>query len=499
MTDQNGPSLLGAMSRYRVMCALIVLAIAILSVVGALATAGGAAATATIGLRTPQVDNVLVPGLQGDASLGRYTAQRARFVTSDEVMTVVADTIGASSTSSVRSRLEVQPSGTANIITVTAEGTTKRRAIDLALAVVDAYGRQTEIQVADRTAAAVDALQAQIDALVASTDETLISSAESTVSDVQLEIADLQATQAVFGNGVEFVVEPTTRSASTPALPLRELLLGIVVGLGIAATAAWARADRNRRVTDVEQAAALIERPLLGELATAPASRSGVATIDPRALPGDEYRMLWAALEQTASSGVFVLQTIGRMHSRTVTAHLAAAAARDDLAVLIVDADLGTGGLSTMFGCGASYGGLADTLRSEVDWHVNTVDVDTLEEYELALLPSGPLGPVDVSAQRIASHVQEWRAAFDYVFVDAEPIGSAHVAVKVARAADGVVLVVCDGADEREVAEVRRQAAFHGVTILGFVFASIDTSVKHDQAPAARRTGTVAGSSRGQD
>ena len=95
MTDQNGPSLLGAMSRYRVMCALIVGAVAILSVVAALLTAGGATATATIGLRTPQVDNVLVPGLQGDASLGRYTAQRARFVTSDEVMTVVADTIGS--------------------------------------------------------------------------------------------------------------------------------------------------------------------------------------------------------------------------------------------------------------------------------------------------------------------------------------------------------------------------------------------------------------------
>ena len=151
-----------------------------------------------------------------------------------------------------------------------------------------------------------------------------------------------------------------------------------------------------------------------------------------------------------------------------------------------------------MFGCGASYGGLADTLRSEVDWHVNTVDVDTLDEYELALLPSGPLGPVDVSAQRIAAHVQEWRAAFDYVFIDAEPIGSAHVAVKVARAADGMVLVVCDGADERDVAEVRRQAAFHGVTILGFVFASIDGGAKHEQAPATRRTGSVAGSSRGQ-
>jgi hypothetical protein len=61
-----------------------------------------------------------------------------------------------------------------------------------------------------------------------------------------------------------------------------------------------------------------------------------------------------------------------------------------------------------------------------------------------------------------------------------------------------MVLVVCDGADERDVAEVRRQAAFHGVTILGFVFASIDGSAKHEQAPAAGRTGSVTGSSRGQ-
>ncbi len=497
MTEQNGPSLIGAMWRYRVMCVAIVVATTALSGLVAMVTGGDYEATATIGLSTPGDDNVLVPGQQGDASLARYTAQRARFIAGDEVLGIVAAQLGKSDAGAVRPRVTVSASGTANFLTVTASGDSSTEAIELALAVVDAYAAQTARQVDDLTRAAVESLQVQLDELAAAGDDP---SSEAAAADVKLEIAQRQATQAVFGDGVEFVVEPTTDTVAAPGLPVRELALGLVLGLALAATAAWARADRNRRVTDPDDAIAVLDRPLLAQVAGAPAIHGAIPQIDAGSLPADDHRMLWAALEQTASSGVIVLQSVGRVRSDLVAAQLAASAARDDLNVLLVDAALERGGLSTALGWSGSVGGLAETLRENTDWQVNVVDLDAGAEYELALLPAGRLGRVDVSAQRFADECARWREAFDYVFIDAEPMGDAHIAVKAARAADGVVLVVGKGANERDLAEFRRLAVFHGIQILGFVFATPEHGSRRSSAASAagRRQRVASGDGSGR-
>src|SRR4051794_8540295 len=90
MTDEH-PGVLAAMWDYRFMCAAIVVLVVAVSVSAGLLVQPRAQAKATILLSPPPQNSVLAPTIQGDASLARYTAQRAAFVTSDTTLSSVAD------------------------------------------------------------------------------------------------------------------------------------------------------------------------------------------------------------------------------------------------------------------------------------------------------------------------------------------------------------------------------------------------------------------------
>lgn len=250
MTEDNYHSLLGALWRYRWTSVVIVLAVTALSYGAALMTSSGPQATATIGLRTPRANNVLSPGVQGDASLARYTAQRARFIMSDEVMGAIGSAVGTTDLTAVRHHVRAIASPTSNIVTVVAEADTSAEAQELAHAAVDAYRRKTDSQVGEITSASIDALDDQIQQVVAPFDDSvraLPSSVSATVVELQLQIAELEANRAEFGDGVEFVTMPTDESVVVPGLPVRELALGVLVGLAVAAMVARIRVGRNGR------------------------------------------------------------------------------------------------------------------------------------------------------------------------------------------------------------------------------------------------------------
>ena len=64
----------------------------------------------------------------------------------------------------------------------------------------------------------------------------------------------------------------------------------------------------------------------------------------------------------------------------------------------------------------------------------------------------------------------DWRADFDLVVVDAQPITSVQVASVLSGAVDGTLVVVCDGDDERELEELRRWVGLQGTPIIGYLY-----------------------------
>jgi len=244
--DDGQPGLVEALWRYRWSSMAIVVVAVGISIGVALMVQPPAQARATIALASPPEDNVLAPGTQGDASLARYTAQRAAFVTSDVVLGAVAAVTGDDVTD-LRSKVTATPSGTSNTLSVTVSAESRRAAVELAEAVVEAYRSETEAQIERRTEAAIRAIEESAASASGSRGATTDAAARSaTLSQLALRASEIRVSSALLGDGVDFVNAPRRDAVMGRRLPVRDAALGFVVGLVVAATLAWIRADRSR-------------------------------------------------------------------------------------------------------------------------------------------------------------------------------------------------------------------------------------------------------------
>ena len=192
-------------------------------------------ASASIALVTPPQGSVVASGVQGEASLARYTTQRARFLTSDAVLSRVSEQVDLP-LSQLREAIVASASSSANVVTVTAEAAPAVRAVELANAVVDAYRAASAEQVDRLTDTVIESL---------GNSTRTVGSLTPAATQLLLEASRIRVSSDLFGDGVDFVVAARLDDVVNPGPPVRETALGAIVGLVIAATIAWLRADRR--------------------------------------------------------------------------------------------------------------------------------------------------------------------------------------------------------------------------------------------------------------
>jgi Mrp family chromosome partitioning ATPase len=145
-------------------------------------------------------------------------------------------------------------------------------------------------------------------------------------------------------------------------------------------------------------------------------------------------------------------------------------ASQQDGPVCIVDADLNSGSISDVFDLPAGPG-FTDLLRSA------TVTVKSLAipvGRNLWVLGTGvALSDREArlfSGDRVRRGLQELRATFSYVIIDASPMGSALDAMALGHSADGVVLVLRANTTRRDAARrLRDELEAANCTVLGAV------------------------------
>jgi hypothetical protein len=142
---------------------------------------------------------------------------------------------------------------------------------------VSAYASATEAEVAARTKTAADTIDRTFREVIAARNASQSSAerlaAAQTLSDLSQKKSELQRASNVFGNGVDFVRGATMDGAKVPGPPVREVALGFILGVVIAAISAWLRADRDRRVLDPLRPEALLDAPLLAAVPREEAAR----------------------------------------------------------------------------------------------------------------------------------------------------------------------------------------------------------------------------------
>jgi len=168
-----------------------------------------------------------------------------------------------------------------------------------------------------------------------------------------------------------------------------------------------------------------------------------VTAQEPASVASEAYRVLRTNLFYTQVDSplkVIVLTSTGRREGKTTTvANLGVTLAQADKNTLVLDCDLRNPVLHRMFES-SNMNGLVDILvggqEPQKVWQEPIPG--------LKLIPAGPLPPNPaelLSSRRLAEFLGEMRQEFDYVLVDAPPVGVSDSSVLAANG-DGVLLIV---------------------------------------------------------
>ena len=172
-----------------------------------------------------------------------------------------------------------------------------------------------------------------------------------------------------------------------------------------------------------------------------------VSLTEPGSFAAEQYQGLRMAVERLTAgrARVIAVTSPGPGDGKTLTAiNLAVALSRGARArVLLIDADLRQPAVSARLGLPDNGAGLADLLADE------QMDVDRVtqpvSEASLSVIGAGtPLEHIHrvLRTDRLQGALEGARQRYDFVVIDTPPLLPVYDAVQVARAADGVLVVV---------------------------------------------------------
>jgi capsular exopolysaccharide synthesis family protein len=168
-----------------------------------------------------------------------------------------------------------------------------------------------------------------------------------------------------------------------------------------------------------------------------------------------------------------LLTSAGKEEGKSTTcANLAVTLAQAQKNVLVVDCDLRRPVVHRIFGL-RNLEGMTDVLTGKRG--AQAVVQSPLER--LSVITVGPLPPNPtelLSSRRFSDFLRDMRESFDYVLIDAPPIGLVSDPAIVATQADGVLLVLnSQRARKKEVHQAVRSLEAVGARVLGTVINNV--------------------------
>jgi Mrp family chromosome partitioning ATPase len=288
----------------------------------------------------------------------------------------------------------------------------------------------------------------------------------------------------VVGSGVRRFERAET--PISPAWPVRRLFAAIAALIGFlgAAAIAWRLAEDRAAAKRSQDATPYLRAPFLGDV---PPLRSTIVPWSarrsfthrrPLAAPYSAAEesfqyILSSVLSSIRSNGhAPVVLTTGtdRHDGGTTTAlNLGLAASHRRLRVVVIDSDFRDADLTKITGL-SGLPGVSDGRDSELPAY------DIAYEGRLKVAPTGDTFGDAISylnSTHFANAVSVARAKYDLVILDAPPILVAADALTAARAADGVILVVREGATLDVLGKAARVLSRAPAPFLGYVFSRV--------------------------
>jgi polysaccharide biosynthesis transport protein len=385
----------------------------------------------------------------------RQGATNERLVSQPEVATRTATGFGNGVTpGEVQSKIEVAAEGQSDVISVTATDHDPGFAATLA----NAYANE------------FIGLRKEADQGVIRNAQTLVAGRLKDLNTkdrraLQGRSDDLKILAALQTGKAELVQQASVPSSPSSPKPVRNGMLGLILGLLLGLGLAFLVERLDRRMRDPRELEDAYGLPVLGTISESRA----LGTVAEKGangtmIPGPEweaFRKLRAKLRYFSVDreirSVLVTSAAPEEGKTTVASNLALAAAIGGQArVLLVEADLRKPSLSRRYKLAAGPG-LAELLTHDifVQQAVQSLSLPSWSEGESALdvIVAGEIPPNPselLESRRMSELLDELGSMYDLVIVDTPPVAVVADAMPIVRKVDGVIVVSVIGASTRD-------------------------------------------------
>jgi capsular exopolysaccharide synthesis family protein len=363
------------------------------------------------------------------------------------------------SSEELRDKVEIEPKGQADIVTVTASAETAQEAAKLANAFAEEVVAVRREKAQERIQRVIDAIDQQLATAppAGGLAQRLTDRSQQLKIEKELEAGDAEV--------AEEAVPPRDKAAPKP---VRNAVIGLVLGLILGTLVALLLSRLDRRVHDEDEVSEIVGAPVIGR----------IPVIKERGwehqLYLESFQFLRANLQlrrDNAKHRTFaVTSTLPAEGKSTIVARLAEALALGGASVIVVDCDLRRPTLHTAFGLQNEQGVTTAILSGAV---ARDLLLDTPVE-RVRLLPAGPLtatpGSFLTGVHGIGELIGELAREADYVIVDTSPATIGADATAVAAEVDATLLVVdADAVEGKVLAATVDQLRNAEATIAGIV------------------------------
>jgi capsular exopolysaccharide synthesis family protein len=267
------------------------------------------------------------------------------------------------------------------------------------------------------------------------------------------------------------------KAPSSPNL-LKNLLLGLIFGLGLAGLLVFFRDQFDDAIRVPEDIEGKLGLPLLGVIPKAVEDSTELALADPKSAMSEAYNSLRGSLLYSTSQGlpqIMLVTSAQAAEGKTTTClTIASGFARMGRKVLLIDADMRRPSLQNQINISSERG--LSTLLTSTD----SLEATTLasSQANLSVLLAGPIPPSPtelLSTARMEQLLQSAAQRYDVVVVDSPPILGLADAPLMAALVDGVIIVVEADRSRRGALKsaLRRLRAMRPV-VLGAVLTKFD-------------------------
>ena len=317
------------------------------------------------------------------------------------------------------------------------------------------------------------------------------------------------------------VVQQAGQVTQTQPQTTRNVVLGVVFGLGIGLLLAFLAEALDTRVRTGEEIAERLGAPLLGRIPTPPKRvRSGdklVALEEPKGAQAEAFRILRTNLDFVVlhrdPRAIMITSAVEAEGKTTTLANLAVTLARVGKRVVLVELDLRRPYLARLFGLdgpgvsqvalgqasledalasisisaagitSAADNGAADPNGGGAGYRGGNGDGEGIPlRGSLEVLPCGLLPPDPgefVSTHAVGEILRQLRDRADIVLIDAPPMLHVGDARAISQQAEGILVVTRIKTIRRHMlGELRRELAAVPTPVLGFIITGAD----HDDA-----------------